>query len=178
MTMLLRLLGVIIRAWGKRLANPLAESDIPVLVWPNDIDLNFHLNNGRYLSAMDLGRFDLLIRLGLGRTVIKNRWRPMLGGATIRFLGPLAPLARYRLLTRLVWWDEKWFYFEQRFVNHGRVVAVALVRGLLRGREGNISIDRMLAEVGLRVDRPEQPPEVTAWIDWLDRMIPAVTQQG
>ena len=29
-------------------------------VWPNDLDTNAHMNNGRYLTLMDLGRFDLM----------------------------------------------------------------------------------------------------------------------
>ena len=31
-------------------------------VLPNDLDSNLHMNNGRYLTIMDLGRTDALLR--------------------------------------------------------------------------------------------------------------------
>ena len=34
-------------------------------VQPLDLDLNLHMNNGRYLSIMDLGRFDLMLKAGV-----------------------------------------------------------------------------------------------------------------
>ena len=45
----------------------LDESAVGFRVLPGDLDVNVHLNNGRYLALMDLGRFDLLIRGGLLR---------------------------------------------------------------------------------------------------------------
>ena len=42
----------------------LEESVVRFRVWPNDLDTNLHMNNGRYLTLMDLGRLDLLLRNG------------------------------------------------------------------------------------------------------------------
>ena len=42
-------------------------------VWPNDLDTNAHMNNGRYLTLMDLGRFDLMTQCGLVGTVLKKK---------------------------------------------------------------------------------------------------------
>ncbi len=165
---LLRLIAVFFRSLGKRLDGPLAESVITLRVWPNDLDLNLHLNNGRFLTIMDLGRFDLMFRLGLVGVAFKNRWRPMLGAGTIRFRKPLAPFARYQLKTRLVCWDDKWLYFEQRFEKDGRIAAAALVRGLLRGPEGNVPTAELLAASGFQVDSPPIPEPVRAWLGWLE----------
>ena len=43
----------------------LDESAIRLRVWPNDLDANLHMNNSRYLLAMDLGRWELVMRTGL-----------------------------------------------------------------------------------------------------------------
>ena len=43
---------------------PTAVSRVRVRTLPTDIDLLKHMNNGRYGSLFDLGRFDLLIRTG------------------------------------------------------------------------------------------------------------------
>ena len=34
-------------------------------VWPTDLDILNHMNNGKYLSVMDIGRFDLMQRNGV-----------------------------------------------------------------------------------------------------------------
>ena len=46
-----------------RAARPSARIRLTTL--PTDIDILRHMNNGRYLSLFDLGRWDLLIRTGL-----------------------------------------------------------------------------------------------------------------
>lgn len=43
----------------------LKEKKLSFRVGPTDIDYNLHLNNAKYLSFMDLGRFDLTFKSGL-----------------------------------------------------------------------------------------------------------------
>lgn len=105
-------------------------------VWPHDCDLNLHMNNGRYLTFMDLGRLHLLASLGMLRPLIQRRWMPVLGAAEMSFVRPLDPWQRFELVTRLLGWDAKYFYLEQRFEAAGRLCATGTVRGLfMRGRE-------------------------------------------
>jgi hypothetical protein len=61
---LLRTLMVFLRALRAPRIGLLEESAVGFRVLPGDLDVNVHLNNGRYLALMDLGRFDLLIRAG------------------------------------------------------------------------------------------------------------------
>jgi acyl-CoA thioesterase FadM len=115
---------------------PLQTASIHSRVWPLDLDANLHMNNGRYLSIMDLGRLDLMVKVGVVPEVIKRKWMPVLSAATIRYRLPLNPFQRFRLDTKIVWWDEKWFYIEQRFViiggdKDGAVAAIAFVKGSL-----------------------------------------------
>ena len=42
-----------------------AVGRIRLTTLPTDLDILRHMNNGRYLSLFDLGRWDLLIRTGL-----------------------------------------------------------------------------------------------------------------
>src|SRR5689334_3668379 len=86
MNLIFRVLAVLWRYWrhpGRRGA--LEPSVLPFRVLPNDLDPNWHMNNGRYLTIMDLGRLDLTLHSGLMRAIIKHRWMPVLGGATIRY---------------------------------------------------------------------------------------------
>ena len=66
----------------------------------------------------------------------------------------------FDLITRIVGWDVKWFYLEQRFEREGRPIATAYARALVRGAEGSIPTDRIIAALGFRISSPELPEEV------------------
>src|SRR6185503_3961101 len=60
MSFLLRFFKVwILSFFGPKYSDLKHESNLSLRVWPNDLDLNIHVNNGRYLTLMDLGRMDL-----------------------------------------------------------------------------------------------------------------------
>ena len=51
------------------------EKDVKSMrVMPLDLDGNFHMNNGVFLSIMDLGRTRFTLRSGLYNLAIKNGW--------------------------------------------------------------------------------------------------------
>ncbi|WP_067562050.1 acyl-CoA thioesterase [Halofilum ochraceum] len=126
----------------------LEEVVLDLRVWPTDLDIQRHMNNGRYLSVMDLGRYALMARTGLLGVATRQRWMPLVRGLEIEYFKPLMPFQRFRLHTRLAGWDEKWLYLEQRFETDERVCASARIHGLLRGRDGNIAPDRLLQALG------------------------------
>jgi acyl-CoA thioesterase FadM len=163
MNLLFRLVLVVVRALMARRIPPLGESALTLTVWPHDLDLNMHMNNGRYLAIMDLGRVDLMVRAGLLGPLARQRWAPVVGAATIRFRRPLGPFRRFVLRTRVVHWDDKWFYIEQRFERGGAVVAVALVRALMRGRGRQVRPGEVFALLGPEPAQPPRPPAVEAW---------------
>jgi acyl-CoA thioesterase FadM len=153
------LLGIL---WRPPLAL-LDESIVEFRVWPNDLDLNLHMNNGRYLSLMDLGRLDLIFRMGMLRHMIRQRWRPVAASATIRFRRSLKPFQKFQIRTRLVCWDEQWIFFEQRFESEGRLVARGLIRAFLRGGAGNVPTAEILEVMGQNVASPPMPEFVALW---------------
>ncbi len=144
---------------------PLEAACTPFRVMPHDLDFNRHVNNARYLQFMDLGRLDLLNRLGLVRLAFRNKWFPVLGGVVIRFHRPLHLLQRIELYTRVVGWDEKWFYLEQRFVREEKPVATAYARALLRGPGRSLPTEEVLASIGLHLPSPPLPPELAGLHD-------------
>lgn len=163
MNLWFRFLVVLFAALYRPRLDPLEESVLDFRVWPTDLDINLHMNNGRYLTIMDLGRVDLMLRTGLGRMAMKRRWSPLVGSAVIRFRRSLDPFQQYQLKSRILCWDEKWFFIEQRFVRMNEEVAVGLVKGLLRGRQGNIPSAGVLEAMNLRITSPEMPSAVRIW---------------
>ncbi|HEX6059942.1 MAG TPA: thioesterase family protein [Gemmatimonadaceae bacterium] len=163
MNLLLRLLATLIGARRRSPLGPLDESVMTLRVLPTDVDANLHMNNGRYLSIMDLGRFDLTVRNGLLRATLRRGWRPVVGSVVIRYRRSLDPLQRYELRTRAVCWDEKWIYLEQRFERGGEVAAIGLVKALFVGKSGSVPTRDVFATVGFMGDSPPMPESVELW---------------
>lgn len=148
-------------------SRPLLDAGrIAFRVWPNDCDINLHLNNGRYLTFMDLGRMHLLAQIGLLRELPRRRWAPVLSAVEISFIRPIQPFQKFDLVTRLLSWDEKYFYMEQRFEAGGRLCAVALVKGLFLHRRERVASRAVLAALHLDdLAAPDLPEIVRHWND-------------
>src|SRR6185503_8093152 len=125
----LRLFLLLFKLIGLPRKGVLDESRVTFRVLPTDCDVNFHLNNGRYLAFMDLGRLHLTAQIGLLSVVVSKRWRPMLAAAEIVFIRQLAPFQKFDLVTRIVTWDDKYAYMEHRFEAGGVLCTHAFVKG-------------------------------------------------
>lgn len=154
-----------------RLAAPFEASLLAFRVWPHDLDTSLHMNNGRYWSLMDLGRTDLMLRTGLWRAVLRQRWVPVVNAGTIRFRRELRLFRPFRVETRILCWSESWLVMQHRVLSRGRdggeiVAAVALVRAALYDRAGKsfVPITRLMAEIGAAATSPPPQPEVAAFL--------------
>lgn len=164
MNLLFRMLRVLLAGLFRSKVGFLDESVVFFRVLPNDLDFNLHMNNGRYLTIMDLGRFDLMQRSGLAGIAIKNRWMPVVASQVINYRRSLAPFQRYSLHSRILGWDERFVYFLQQFrTADGRLAASALVRAgiLVKGR--SLTMEEIIGIVGYKGPKPVLVPEVTAW---------------
>ena len=86
MNLWLRLLHLIVASFFRARLDPSRDvSRLAFRVWPHDLDTSLHMNNGRYWTIMDLGRADLMIRSGLWRAVLREKWTPVVSAAKIRF---------------------------------------------------------------------------------------------
>lgn len=97
-------------------------------VWLNDIDLNFHMNNGRYLTILDIARTDYLFKTGLHKVMLKEKLSGVTGGVNISFLKELKPLSVYSVETKVIDWDGMWFYIQQQFIQDDLIKANAIVK--------------------------------------------------
>jgi len=110
-------------------------------VLPNDLDALLHVNNGVYLTLMDLGRTDLLLRSDAFHQVRKQGWYPVLAAETIRFKRSLTLFQKFTIRTSVVGWDDRSIYLEQLFISKGELVAKAVVdaRFLKKSKFGRAS---------------------------------------
>ena len=141
----------------------LDEERLRMHVWPNDIDFNLHLNNARYLSIMDYGRVHLLARTGLLRHIVRSRWKPLVGAVWITYRRSLPVFSAFTLTSRLVCWDERWFYLEQTFTGREGLAAVGWVKAVLRDAQGNVEPQRALERLTPGIVSPPMPEAIATW---------------
>lgn len=132
-------------------------------VWPNDIDLNLHLNNARFLSLMDYGRTHLLARSGLLEHILRSRWQPLVGAVWMTYRRSLPVFSRFTLASRLVCWDERWFYLEQTFTGREGLAAVGWVKAVLRDARGNVAPQKVIEGVAPGAISPPMPESIATW---------------
>ncbi|MHA3683234.1 thioesterase family protein [Leucobacter sp. HY1910] len=138
-------------------------------VWPTDLDLLNHLNNGKYLSIMDVARFDLIQRNGVMELFRREGWYPVVVGQTISYRKSLNPWQRFWIESKILGFDEQAVYMEQRFVRpdakrRPEVYARAIVRArILRRTGGVVPVNEVIEKAGARPEELVVPQEILAW---------------
>lgn len=143
----------------------LGESVIHFRCWPNDLDTNLHMNNGRYMTLLDLGRLDLLLRTGSARHAMRRKWYPVLAAAQFRFRKPLNLFQKFEIRTRIAGWDEKWVFIEQKILRKGKPVTHAFLKGAFVGPQGTVPITELVKLLGREGPPPPLPAEWQAWLE-------------
>ena len=130
---------------------------ITLRVLPTDLDFNLHMNNGRFLSVMDLGRIDLLVRMGVVKVLRANGWYPVVGAIHTTFRRSLYLFQRYDIVTNIAGWDDKWVYLTQKIESDGEEVAFAVMKTLFMSKEGKVTTEILAAALGQDKNWPDIP---------------------
>jgi acyl-CoA thioesterase FadM len=171
MNLYLRLLLVWLRniPGVKRHYSHTSESRFRVL--PHDLDAFGHMNNGRYLQIMDVARTEWMLQTGVAGAIRAHRWSPVLGGGVIRYRHSLRLMQCYRVHTRLLGWDHRWFYLEHSFADRrDRCVAVGVTRAGLRYASGWVDTHEVAELVHPGASSPPIPAHVHDWISVEENM--------
>ncbi len=168
MNLWFRTLLTFLFAFRKPRLDVLEEGRMRLTCWPTDLDIAFHMNNGRYLTIADLGRYELIVRTGFWPTMRKRGWHPVVGTSKIWHRRSLEAFQRFDLTTRMIGWDDKWVYIEHRFEGVGakagtlycRIVVKTL---FLKGREKVATAD-LIAAFGHEGQSPAMEPDLVAML--------------
>jgi hypothetical protein len=114
---------------------------------------------------MDFGRIHLLARTRILSHVINSRWMPLVGAVWMTYRRSLPLFAGFTLASRMVCWDERWFYIEQTFTSDVGRAAVGWVKGVLRSPEGIIEPQKVIDSVAPGAASPPMPEAIAAWND-------------
>jgi len=154
MNLIFRMLYLLIASIFKpKLTIEYPRNSLSLRVLPNDLDINRHMNNGRYLTICDLSRVDMFIRTGLAKTMLKEGWMPVISEHTMTYKKPLMLFQRYELKSEIVDWDEKFFHMTHTFIVGKRTVAAGTSKGCVLGKSGVIPPNEVIETVQARLEK-------------------------
>jgi acyl-CoA thioesterase FadM len=150
--------------------DPLATTRVALRVWPNDLDFNMHVNNGRYLALADISRVHWFLRTGVLQSARRERAIPIVGDVIAKFRRDLKLFQQFHIETRMLGWDHRWGFLEHRFIREGRVLGVVAIRGVFKGPNGPIEPGTLLSALGISATSPALPLWVDEWNDGCDSL--------
>ncbi|WP_332854585.1 acyl-CoA thioesterase [Duganella sp. S19_KUP01_CR8] len=146
MNLIFRLLYVLVASMFRpRLPVGPATSELSLLTFPNDLDINLHVNNGRYLTLCDLNRIDLFIRSGLVKQMRRHGWMPVITEHTMTYRKQMGVFQRFTATMHLTHWDERHFFMTHRFSVGDKLIAEGTSKGLLLSKQGVIAPETVIA---------------------------------
>lgn len=128
-----------------------------------DIDMNMHLNNAKYLKYMDRCRLEHAVSTGLLDKLIQARCNAVVANTEIAYVRELRPYQQFTIETRILGWDDKYVYFDQRFISQGKLHTHALIRVVHLYGGKAISPQAMQEITGLNMQSPALPEYVEQW---------------
>lgn len=135
-------------------------------VWPTDLDVFKHMNNGKFLALFDISRYDLALRSGSWQRWKKLGWYPVVVAETITFRKSLMPWQTFDMQSKVIGWDDQAFYFDQRMVVDGEIYTQGMVRvRFLKRSRGILTPSEILAIEGNEWlgGQPTLPAWVAQW---------------
>ena len=138
---------------------------IHLMVLPQDIDLFMELNNGRYVTLLDLGRFSYGAKVDMGSFLKKNKWSLTIVGTYNEYRHRLRLFQRFILETKIIGYDEKWFYFFQKIQRNDKTHMASIVKFSYTNSTGLVVPRDVIKAMGLNYD-PNQLPN---WIKELTK---------
>ena len=153
MSLIFRMIYLLLASFFKsRLPIVKPENALVLRVLPNDLDINLHMNNGRYLTICDLSRVDMFIRTGLAKTMYKEGWIPVVSEHTMKYKRPLNPFQKYKVTMQITGWDEKSFHMIHTFLVNGKVMAEGTSFGCVLSKSGVIPPEKVMETVTHRLE--------------------------
>jgi acyl-CoA thioesterase FadM len=151
-----------------RFRKPLKQWDVAsrdFRIWPTDIDIFRHMNNGVYLTLMDVARFDAFKRSNGWQLMKKADIHPVVVAENITFRKSLTLGQKFSIESKVIGWSDIAFFIEQRFVVKGEIYARAIVKlRFLKSPKGTPTPAEMFEVLGAWEGEPAVLPK---WvIDW------------
>lgn len=160
-----RLISTFLNAKRGTTEDPHAVSEITFRCRPWDLDMFMEMNNGRVLTLYDLGRFDLLLLMGLDKILRSNRWGLVVASSTVRYRHRIRIFDKVTIRTQVAGVDERWVYIAQSMWVQGKPASSVLLRTGVTSKGKAISPNSLLEALGVDASEMQLEPWQTQWVD-------------
>ena len=172
MNLFLRILWLFLSQKKQELSHWSQTTHVSIKVGFLDLDINAHLTNSRYLAFMDLGRLQLIRSLSFFSLMWKKKWMPVLSTVNCSYIKEIPRGARIDLRTKIIGFDEKYWFIRQQFYVNETLHAQALCRGLFVGPQGKVKPEHILKQhqassKAIDTQALELPKYIPSWQDFL-----------
>ncbi len=148
MNLYFRLIIIVLQALRRKVITPEKLSNtISVRIMPNDLDVNLHVNNGRYLTLCDLGRVDFFVRSGIAALMLKHKWSPIIAEHTMSYLRPIKVFSKVQIKMVITHYDDKFFYCTHHFYQKDKLMAQGTSKALVIAKDGSLAPEYTLEQV-------------------------------
>lgn len=132
-----------------------------------DVDIFIrHMNNARYLRELDFARFHYYGVTGIYEAIKKHGGGAVQGASSVRYRRTIPIFNPYKIITELIWWDDKAIYLEQKFVTFdGFVRAIAMSKQCIT----KVNVMDLMKKFDGGDKRPEQPEELKMWLEAIEK---------
>lgn len=161
MSLWFRLLEKLESTLNRTHIGPLDEAHVEMRAWPTDLDWTGHVGDERYLEMMKLGRHCLASRMGVLAEMQKRGITAHVAATEVQYLSELEVFECFEMVSRVVGWDDKWLFVEQRFLRcGGRPLAVGLVQLVFKQENETVPPEVVMSYSGQTLAPPPLPAEV------------------
>jgi len=138
---------------------------------PWDLDMFMEMNNGRILTLLDLGRFNVMIRAGGMQVLFKNGWGLVVAGSSVRYRRRIRIFDKVTMRSQIIGHDDRWFYGLQSMWVKGQPCSSTLLRLGVTDKGKVIDPQTTKSAFDLADWNPELEEWVLAWIAAEDKRI-------
>lgn len=119
-------------------------------VYPGDLDLFCHKNNIKYVGRCEYGRMCLIRDLGIAQYVRKENIHVGFSQLSLKFRRELKAFQTFTVESKIVGWDKRSFYLEQKFLSNDKFVhchSYSILKLSSRGKASETSPIEILSNV-------------------------------
>lgn len=129
-----------------------------------DVDIFIrHMNNARYVRELDFARFHFYGLTGVYGEIKKMGGGAVQGASSVRYRRTIPIFNTYKVETKLVYWDDKAIYLEQKFITHSD----GFVRAIAMSKQSVTKVN--VLELMKKFPGCEKPPQISDELKlWLD----------
>lgn len=97
------------------------------------------LKSDRYLLLAECAQLDLIVRSGLLGSMLKNRYGFVNAAQLLTFRKPVKVFTRVEVHSQVLWFDQRWVYFQHDFQVDEQLSARVLVKMKFKQRRQTIA---------------------------------------